>query len=246
MRKLVKAIAVSAFAMATAVSAQNPEQALFEINLKRLYPGTTFKNTRPSPVPGVFEVQMGDNITYVDASGKYFFFGKLYDMPNQADLTEARMAEVNKLDIGSLPLKDAIKHVKGTGERTLIVFSDPDCPFCKNLESSLKDLTDVTIYTFLFPLGSLHADARRKAVNVWCAKDRAAAWESLMVRNKQAPDAACENPVDRSVALGAKLGISGTPTMFSGDGRKRAGAADANVINAWLNAGKNTPVASSK
>lgn len=246
MRPIVKAIAIAAMSIASAVSAQNPEQALFEMNLKRLYPGTTFKNTRPSPVAGVYEVQMGDNITYVDSSGKYFFFGKLYDMPNQADLTEARMAEVNKLDIGSLPLKDAIKHVKGNGSRTLIVFSDPDCPFCKNLEGSLKDLNDVTIYTFLFPLGSLHADARRKAINVWCSKDKAAAWASLMLHNKQAPDASCENPIDRSVALGAKLGISGTPTMFSGDGRKRAGAADVSVINAWLDAGQKSAVVSTK
>jgi thiol:disulfide interchange protein DsbC len=232
-------IAMAAICVATTVLAQQAslEQALFEVNLKRLYPNTGFKNIRPSPVAGVFEVQMGDNITYVDSSGKYFFFGKLYDMPNQADLTEARQAEVNKLDLNSLPLKDAIKQVKGNGSRTLIVFSDPDCPFCKSLEGSLKQMTDVTIYTFMFPLGSLHADARRKAVNIWCSKDRAASWEALMLHNKQAPDANCENPVDRSVALGTKLGISGTPTMFSGDGRKRAGAADVGVINAWLDVG---------
>lgn len=237
MRSISKSIIVAALATAaSAASAQNPEQALFEINLKKLYPGTTFKNIRTSPVPGVYEVQMGANITYVDSSGKYFFFGKLYDMPSQTDLTEARLAEVNKLDVATLPLHDAIKQVKGTGSRTLIVFSDPDCPFCKSLETSLQELRDVTIYTFMFPLGGMNADSRRKSINVWCSKDKAAAWESLMLRNKQAPDANCDNPVDRNVALGSKLGISGTPTMFSGDGRKRAGAANASVINTWLEA----------
>lgn len=237
MRSISKYTIVVALAMAaSATSAQNPEQALFEINLKKLYPGTTFKNIRTSPVPGVYEVQMGATITYVDSSGKYFFFGKLYDMPSQTDLTETRLAEVNKLDVTALPLHDAIKQVKGAGSRTLIVFSDPDCPFCKSLETSLQELRDVTIYTFMFPLGGISADSQRKSINVWCSKDKTAAWESLMLRNKQAPDANCDNPVERNVALGAKLGISGTPTMFSGDGRKRAGAANAGVINAWLEA----------
>lgn len=237
MKLIHSIIALAVIAGSACAKAQNPEQALFEVNLKRLYPNTAFKNIRQTPMQGIFEVQMGENLAYVDSSGKYFLFGKLYDMPNQSDLTEARLAEINKINISTLPLKDAIKQVKGNGSRTLIVFSDPDCPFCKSLETSLKDLSDVTIYTFLFPLGALHADAHRKAVNVWCSKDRAAAWAALMTQNKQAADSNCDNPIDRNVALGTKLQVSGTPTMFSGDGRKRSGAADAGVINAWLDAG---------
>jgi thiol:disulfide interchange protein DsbC len=248
MNRFIKAFIITTVTAASiAVGAQpNPETVGIEIALKKAYPGTTFKGVRSTPVQGIYEVQMGETIAYVDGTGKYFFFGKLYDMPNQVDLTELRQVEVSKLDISSLPLKDAIKTVKGNGSRTLVVFSDPDCPFCKQLELSIKGMTDVTIYTFLMPLTSIHPDARRKAINAWCAKDQVAAWENLMVKNKAVPDAACDHPVDRNIALGSKLNISGTPTMYSGDGRKRSGAAEAAVIGAWLDAGVKSAQVSSK
>ena len=67
----------------------------------------------------------------------------------------------------------AIKKVKGNGERTMYVFSDADCPFCAKLEQELKTVDNVTIYTFLFPIDSLHPDAARKSRIIWCAADRA-------------------------------------------------------------------------
>lgn len=224
---------------ATAAFAQSsPDIALFEQRLKQQYPSTSFKNIRSTPIPGMFEVQMGDNLAYIDASTRYFMFGRLYDMPQQQDLTEGRLAEISKVDVSQFPLADAIKTVKGNGSRILYVFSDPDCPFCKRLESSLRNLTDVTIYTFLYPLEQLHPDAKRKANNIWCMPSRSAAWDALMLENKEPADSSCQSPVERTIALGNKLGISGTPTMFSGDGRKRAGAADAQTINVWLDQAK--------
>lgn len=216
----------------------SPDTALFEQRLKQQYPSTTFKSIRTTPIAGIFEVQMGENIAYIDASARYFMFGRLYDMPQQQDLTEGRLAEINKVDVSQFPIEDAIKTVKGNGSRVLYVFSDPDCPFCKRLESSLRNLTDVTIYTFLYPLEQLHPDAKRKANNIWCMPSRSAAWDALMLEGREALNASCATPVERTIALGNKLGISGTPTMFSGDGRKRAGAADAQTINVWLDQAK--------
>lgn len=229
--------AASAFAQ-LAPSPASVEQISFEQTLKRLYPATTFTNIRVTPVPGIYEFQMGPNVTYADASGRFFFFGRMYDMPNQRDLTEARIQEVNKVDVSSLPTKDAIKTVKGKGTRVMYVFSDADCPFCKRLETFLKDLDDVTIYTFMYPLESLHPDAKRKQTNVWCAKDRQKAWDDLMLNNLEAPQAACDNPLERTIELGNRLGVTGTPTIFSADGRKRAGAADSASLSRWLDENK--------
>lgn len=231
-------LAISALAPVFGNAQVNPETVLFEARLKQLYPSTTFKGIRTTPVSGIYEVQMGENITYIDSSGKYFFFGKLYDMLNQQDLTEARTQEMSKIDVSQFPLADAITTVRGTGERKLIVFSDPDCPFCKRLESSLRGLNDVTIYTFLYPLEQLHPDAKRKSVNIWCSPDRSKAWDAYMLENKESPNVSCPNPVEKTIALGNRLAISGTPTLFAMDGRKRAGAADSQSISKWLDAGK--------
>jgi thiol:disulfide interchange protein DsbC len=202
--------------------------------LQALYPATRFGEMRPTPWPGVFEVVMGANLAYVDASGQYFLFGHLYDMKAQRDLTAERKDTLAHIDFSALPLADAIKDVRGGGSRALAIFSDPDCPHCRRLEAELKDLSDVTIHTFLMPIASLHPQGRAKAIAVWCAKDRLGAWQALMTRDELPPTAECAHPVDRNIALAERLGVTGTPTLVAADGRVLPGAASAEQIEAWL------------
>lgn len=202
--------------------------------LKSLYPSTRFGEINTTPWPGVFEVVMGANLAYVDESGQYFMFGHFYDMKAQRDITAERKDSLARIDFAVLPLADALKEVRGTGARTLAIFSDPDCPYCRRLEAEIKGLTDVTIYTFLMPIASLHPEARGKAIAVWCSKDRIAAWHALMWRDEKISAKDCPHPVDRNVALGDRLGVSGTPTLVAGDGRVLPGAASSAQIEAWL------------
>ena len=75
------------------------------------------REIRPTPWPGVFEVAMGANLAYVDASGQYFLFGHLYDMKAQRDLTAERKDTLARASTSTLPLADAIKDVRGRGSR---------------------------------------------------------------------------------------------------------------------------------
>ena len=177
---------------------------------------------------------MGANLAYVDASGQYFLFGHLYDMKAQRDLTAERKETMARVDFAQLPLNDAMKEVRGNGARVLAIFSDPDCPYCQRLESDIQGLANATIYTFLMPLVSLHPAAHTKAVSIWCAIDRLATWKAAMLRGQTVPHAECPHPVDRNIALGERLGINGTPTLISGDGRMLPGAASRDQIEAWL------------
>lgn len=205
--------------------------------LQALYPKTKFQQVNKTPAAGLTEVIMGQNVAYVDITGRYFMFGKLYDMKTQQDLTANRLEEIQKIDMAKLDTELAIKRVHGDGSRTLYLFSDPDCPFCKQLEKSLAKVENVTIYTFMMPLTSLHPDAHKKAVSTWCASNRAAAWDDMMLRNKEPKSASCDNPIDKVLALANSLSINGTPTMFNPDGRKMAGARDTEVISKWLDEG---------
>ena len=128
--------------------------------LQALYPSTRFGAVNPTPWPGVFEVVMGANIAYVDESGQYFLFGHLYDMKAQRDLTAEHKDTLARIDFSTLPLADAMKEVRGKGTRVLAIFSDPDCPYCKQLEAELAKLSNVQIFVFPFPLVGLHANAR--------------------------------------------------------------------------------------
>lgn len=208
-------------------------------NLKRLYPQTVFKSVKDSPLPGIYEVVMGRNVAYVDQTGRFFLFGRLIDMPVQKDLTENTLKEAQRVDVASLPLADAIKTVRGKGERTLYVISDPDCPYCKRLEDTLRQVQNVTIYTFLYPIASLHPDAERKSAVIWCARDRAKAWDDFMTKatlpagSGDAPPS-CDNPVQRNIALAKRLGATGTPTLINAEGRLEAGALNLKDLEGFL------------
>src|SRR5262245_58600789 len=109
------------------VASDSPTGAL-EARLKALYPGTEVTEVAPSALSGLWEVVLGRNVAYTDATGRYFLFGHLYDMSAQRDLTAERQESLQRIDFSSLPLEDAIKTVRGKGSRVMAVFSDPDCP----------------------------------------------------------------------------------------------------------------------
>lgn len=207
--------------------------------LRETYPSTQIKEVTATPVQGLYEVIMGRNVAYVDESGRYFLFGRLYDMVEQKDLTGERIEYASRIDFAALPLDDAIVEVRGKGTHKIAIFSDPDCPYCKRLERDLAQIDDVTIHTFLYPIDALHPKARDKAIAIWCAKDRLAAWKAWMLEGKDPPkpDARCKHPIDRNVTLAKRLGVDGTPTLFNADGKRIPGAPPAEALRQFVIAG---------
>ena len=235
------ALAALALLAHAACHAASTESDTLLAALKQQYPGTAFTSVSPAPVKGLYEVVMGRKIAYTDASGRYFMVGSLMDLKTNADLTAVRREELARVDVRKLPLKDAMVRVNGQGRRTLYVFSDPDCPFCRRLEPELDKLDDVTIYIYPYPIESLHSDAARKAQAIWCEADekkRLALWHRVVLRTDTVATAECENPLKRNLALGESLGLQGTPTLIAADGRTLPGMVPAARIEEWLGARK--------
>ncbi|WP_277186173.1 DsbC family protein [Caballeronia sp. BR00000012568055] len=196
----------------------------------------TIKSVDKTPIPGLYEVNLGTQIVYSDATGNYVLLGDLVDTRNSKNLTEARMSEINKIDFAKLPLEDAVKVVKGNGSRKIAVFSDPNCPYCKQLETTLKSIDNVTVYTFLYPV--LSPDSTAKSKSIWCSKDRGMTWESWMLDHK-APSTAgtCDTTaIDKNLKLGRSMNVTGTPTVFLVDGRRLPGAVPADRLEKELSA----------
>lgn len=232
------AMAVPLLSLAFSAYASDATDALTQV-LKERYPTTTFSEVNETQVQGLYELVAGKNIFYTDSSGKYLFFGSLYDMENSRDITQERRANMNRVSFDELKLADAIKEVKGDGSRVVAVFTDPDCPYCRQLEATLAEMKDITIYRFLYPLTSIHPGADKVSAQVWCAGPddsvRMAALGSYMLKGATPANAgACETPVDRNVALGKKFGINGTPTLIAADGRMHPGSAGLASLEAWL------------
>jgi thiol:disulfide interchange protein DsbC len=232
--------AVIWLSLTLAAYAQQPDEAPPQIvtKFKAMYPNTNFNQIRKSQLPGLYEVVMGENIAYTDETGRYFMFGHLYDMKEQVDVTAKRKLDSKKSEFPSQFLANAIKTVKGDGSRVVAVFSDPDCRYCKRLEAELARLDNVTIYTFLYPLESIHPEAKSKSISVWCSPDRAKAWAQAVHEGSVPKLVACNNPINDNLVLGSRLGVVGTPTMIALDGRVLPGAVPVERLDQWLNAAK--------
>ena len=85
-------------------------------------------------------------------------------------------------------------------------------------------LDNITIYTFLYPI--LSPDSLEKSNQIWCSSDKAKAWNDWMQDNKPLTGKSdCDTTaVRKSVELGRKLAITGTPTLFFADGERVPGA----------------------
>jgi thiol:disulfide interchange protein DsbC len=173
---------------------------------------------------GWWEIAIGTNVFYVDAEVNYVLIGQAFDARTRENLTQKKRDELMKIDWKTLPLNSAVKVVRGNGSRVFATFEDPNCGYCKRLQSELKGLKDATMYVFLYPI--LSQDSFDKSKAIWCSKDRAGAWDGWMVDGK-APAAAaedCKHPLQQNVELGRNFGVDGTPTIFFPDGSRMPGA----------------------
>jgi thiol:disulfide interchange protein DsbC len=138
----------------------------------------------------------------------------------------ADTAPKSAIEFSALPLELAVTQVRGSGRRVFATFEDPNCGYCKEFARQLADTDDVTIHTFIYPI--LSADSRAKARAIWCAPDRAAAWRDWMTSGKSPPPRRCDaHAIDEILALGRKLKIRATPTIFLADGERLSGLPDA-------------------
>ncbi len=229
-------------AAAPAPTAAASPAATIRQTIESRFHGVHVLDVQASTIPGIYEVFLGNEIVYSDSHGDYLLMGPLVDTQTQENLTEARLTEHGRVDFGSLPLERAIKVVKGNGSRRFAVFSDPDCPFCQQLEQqSLPQITNITMYVFLYPIASLHPQATAKAHAIWCARDRAAAWDAWMHQKKLPSDTpaggVCTgDPVKELQQLGDKLHVNSTPTIFFSNGRRVAGAIPGSDLERLLTA----------
>lgn len=227
-------------AIGLSMQAWADEAALKKI-IEAAYPKFKVDSVTKTPYGSLYEVFMGGQIIYTDDKFSFLIAeGKLVDPKTKKDITSDRLDELTKIDFNALPLDQAIKVVKGNGSRKLVVFSDVDCPFCKRLEQKeLSSINDVTIYTFLYPIESLHPDAANKSKSIWCASNRVKAWNEWIFNNRLPTGTAkCEVPLEKVGELARKYGVNSTPTMFFEDGKRMLGAQPAAEIEKGLVAGK--------
>lgn len=221
---LMLAAVMSQWALADATSVQGL--------LTKNYPALNIEQVKKTEMPGIYSGYSGDTVVYISEDAEYVIAGSMIRLKDQENLTKALMVRPGQFDWKALPLKDAVKSVRGTGKRQLAIFSDPNCSYCKQLEVELNKLNDVTIYTFILPLKPQSVAPSKQ---VFCEKDPAYAWANLIAKGiSPSSTKSCANPIERNIQLARTLGLSGTPAIIFSDGAKMLGAYPATDIEAHL------------
>lgn len=230
--KLFATALLATAAWGCAIAAQ-PHDQIAKTLAERIPQLQQVDEIKPTPMKGLYEVRIGTDIFYSNASGDYLIQGELIDTRAQRNLTEDRINQLTAIDFKKLPLADAIKIVRGNGERQLAVFEDPNCGYCKRFERDLQSVDNVTVHLFLYPI--LSRDSAEKSRNIWCAKSSEKAWHDLMLKDKTPAAASCDiDAIQRNLALGRKHKITGTPTLIFADNTRVPGAIPASEVEKYL------------
>ncbi|MDH5203076.1 MAG: DsbC family protein [Nitrospirota bacterium] len=210
--------------------------------LKKLKaPDIKILNIQMSPVKGFWEVSIEDRgrygLLYVDFSNKYIFArGSIIDINAGIDKSRQRLDELNRskrIDLSRIPLGDALLLGDEKAVKKVIVFTDPDCPYCAKFHNEIKKVTekrkDIAFYVKLMPLIKLHPDAYKKSKSIVCNKSLTLLEESFA--KKPVPEPNCETKeIDDNMKLGEELGITGTPAAIMPDGSVQAGYLEENKL----------------
>jgi len=209
----------------------------YEDAFKKAYPQIAFDSMKPAGIKGVYEVVKGGEIIYFLEEPGLLFVGEIIDRTGKS-LTDTRRAEILMANAKNLPLDKAVR--VGSGKQTVIEFTDPDCPYCRRAATFLESRKDVTRYVFFFPLPS-HKDAENKIKYIFCAADKAKAYEDAMKGKLDTQKyAACKTKDAADLLVihkeaGRRIGVGGTP-MFIINGKELIMGANLPAIEAALQA----------
>ncbi|TYO96796.1 thiol:disulfide interchange protein DsbC [Geothermobacter ehrlichii] len=229
MKRPVLLLALLAATAAPVLAAdQAPEKELskaLKLFAKTL-PKTGIDSFKPSPISGLYQVGAGPQVFYFSPEG-YLFFGEIWTADGK-NLTAQAREEIIRDNFARLPLEKAL--TIGSGPVQVVEFTDPDCPFCRQLDQVLAGRKDITRHVFFFPLESIHPSARDKARFILCSADRERAMREVYTGGldgqpiPETGDCQADALIDEYLRAGGSVGVRGTPTIWIDGKRVQADA----------------------
>lgn len=228
LRKTVVILAITLVVMTGAsLGAATPEETF-----RKNFPNIRLDSITPTAVTGLYEIVSDGRVAYYAPGPEYLILGSLITKERR-NLTEERAREIEERageimaqKLKEIPLEQALKI--GSGPHTVIEITDPDCTYCRQASAFLSARDDLTRHVFFFPL-SIHPNAEAKIRYIFCATDRALAYEEAMagklddMKFKPCEDNAVAALVQAHKEIGARIGVTGTP-LFLIDGQVISGA----------------------
>ncbi|MFT4198700.1 MAG: thioredoxin fold domain-containing protein [Pseudoxanthomonas sp.] len=226
-------------AAASAAAASVPGDAGGRIGaaLRQLNPDVRVDYVGPAPFPGFREVIAGGQIVYVSDDGRYLLQGNAYDMQDKRELTQgspALAAYRSKL-LAQIEPADSIVFAPASPKYTVTVFTDIECGYCRKLHSQIADYNKqgIAVRYLAFPRMGPASQDFKDMESVWCAADRRKALTEAKLTGK-VQARTCTNPVAQEYDLGQRVGVNGTPAVFTSEGVMIGGYLDPAQMRAAL------------
>ncbi|MEW6108534.1 MAG: DsbC family protein [Nitrospirota bacterium] len=204
-------------------------------------PNAKVMGIQMSPIKGLWEVSIEDNgkmgIMYIGFSKKYIMGGNIFEVETSANKTNETLSRLNQspgrfVDTSRILLDNGLLMGDKNAAHKVVVFTDPDCPFCGKLHDEMKkaltERKDIAFYIMLMPL-KFHPDAYWKSQSILCSRSLKLLEDNFEKKPIPKPGCAAKG-VDENIKLAAELGITGTPTLIMPDGLVVVGAIDADTI----------------
>jgi thiol:disulfide interchange protein DsbC len=225
----------------TPVAVDNKEVSYY---FHKLLPTTTINSIYTTPYVDTYALVIGVNIVYGNLHSPYLMVGHLFNVYTQQDITEQLQKQISpKIDITKINISDALKSKTSSKvQKKLIIFIDPDCPYCRQLEQQIYQQhinEKADIYYMMMPL-SIHPNSKTHATNILCSTTPLNTLEEYMAKNNDNPtfkltaDCNIDPVLERIGSTARSLSINATPVIITGSGEQIMGD-DIDAINAYLN-----------
>jgi thiol:disulfide interchange protein DsbC len=196
------------------VGALADEAAKIRAALGKLIPDHKVTSVRPTPIDGLFQVDVGPQVMYVTGDGRYLIDGAVIDLKTREDLSAKAEADARRRAMEGVGEDNMVVFAAPAPKHQVTVFTDIDCGYCRKLHSQIADYEaeGITVRYVFYPRTGPNSPSYDKAVSVWCADDQRAAMTQAK-SGKTVPPKTCSNPVKRHMELGEMMGIRGTPAI---------------------------------
>jgi thiol:disulfide interchange protein DsbC len=187
---------------------------------------------------GMFEILVeGDNpqykgnkgVFFIPFSKKFLIGGQVFDVKAKKpvlmheDQLPKPPKPITHVDLKKAPLSNAVTIGNDAAKKHLYVFTDPDCPYCRQLHPILNRLVEiepnVAVHIMLMPIPQLHPKAYDKARAIISSKSKQILDDAFA--GKPVPEIGGEGfkkEIDAIMKFSREAGINGTPFVILGDG----------------------------
>lgn len=185
----------------------------------------TVLSVTPTAMPNIYLVNL-ENLPpiFTDGQGEHIIQGDIVQIgkAEPIDISQVAMASIAKQALADVPTHEMIVFpAKGKAKASIYAFTDPTCHYCQLLHKDIDKINaaGIEVRYLAWPRGD---QIKPLSTAIWCSADRQTALTQAKKGNMP-PMISCDNPVEKHMALGYRLGVSGTPAIFTEDGRQIGG-----------------------